>query len=76
MRHAIGVDQIAWGSDYPHPEGTWPHTAEHMRDTFRQLPENELTQMIGGNAANWYGFDQEKLAPIVDRIGPKKSDFT
>ncbi|MDE0885562.1 MAG: amidohydrolase family protein [Myxococcota bacterium] len=76
MRHKIGVDQMAWGSDYPHPEGTWPHTAEHIRETFRQLPEAELSQMLGGNAAHWYGFDREKLAPIVDRIGPKKSDFS
>jgi len=75
MRHDIGVDQIAWGSDYPHPEGTWPNTGEHIRETFRQLPESELARMLGENAANWYGFDREKLGPIVDRIGPSKSDF-
>ena len=75
MRHEIGVERIAWGSDYPHPEGTWPNTAEHMKETFHQLPEDELALMLGGNAARWYGFDTEKLAPIVDRIGPHKSDF-
>ena len=31
--------------------------------------------MLGENAVNLYGFDKEKLAPIVARIGPKKSDF-
>ena len=75
MRHDIGVDQIAWGSDYPHPEGTWPHTAEQMTDTFRQLPRDEISKMLGQNAADWYGFETDKLAPLVARIGPKESDF-
>jgi hypothetical protein len=31
--------------------------------------------MLGGNAARVYGFDVEKLAPLVARIGPEKSAF-
>jgi hypothetical protein len=50
MRHQIGVENIMWGSDYPHPEGTWPHTREQMRETFGGLPEGELRAMLGGNA--------------------------
>jgi hypothetical protein len=26
-RNEIGVPNMLWGNDYPHPEGTWPHTA-------------------------------------------------
>lgn len=75
LRHEIGVPNIMWGSDYPHPEGSWPYTREQMIETFRQLPDTELTAMLGGNAAKLYGFDTEKLAPLVAKIGPKKSDF-
>jgi predicted TIM-barrel fold metal-dependent hydrolase len=75
MRHEIGVGNIAWGSDYPHPEGTWPHTTEQMTETFMDVPEEELTAMLGGNAAAFFGFDTEKLAPVVARIGPEKSRF-
>ena len=25
-RYEIGVGNIMWGNDFPHPEGTWPHT--------------------------------------------------
>jgi predicted TIM-barrel fold metal-dependent hydrolase len=75
MRHDIGVDNIAWGSDYPHPEGTWPETAKQMTDTFKGVPEDELRKMLGGNAADFFGFDVDKLAPLVAEIGPKKSDF-
>ena len=64
-----------WGSDYPHPEGTWPTTRPQMLEAFRGVPEPELAAMLGGNAAGVYGFDTEKLAPIAARIGPEKSAF-
>jgi predicted TIM-barrel fold metal-dependent hydrolase len=73
LRHKIGLDQIMWGSDYPHPEGSWPFTRDQMHETFHGLPEHEVAAMLGGNAAAFYGFDSEKLAPLVDRIGPEKS---
>jgi hypothetical protein len=31
--------------------------------------------MLGGNAVRVYGFDPEKLAPLVARIGPAKREF-
>ncbi len=75
MRHEIGVGCIAWGSDYPHPEGSWPHTREQMTETFMDIPEHELAAMLGGNAAECFGFDIGKLAPLAARIGPEKSRF-
>jgi predicted TIM-barrel fold metal-dependent hydrolase len=75
MRHQIGVDNIMWGSDYPHPEGTWPYTREQMIETFKGVPENELRAMLGGNAVRVYGFDMDALAPIAERIGPELSAF-
>ena len=75
LRHEIGVDKIMWGTDYPHPEGSWPHTAEQRYDTFHDLPEDEIAAMLGGNAAEFYGLDTEKLAPHVARIGPEKRSF-
>jgi predicted TIM-barrel fold metal-dependent hydrolase len=75
LRHEIGLGNLMWGSDFPHPEGSWPVTREQMLETFHGLPEDEIAAMLGGNAAEWYGFDTEKLAPIVARIGPEKSAF-
>lgn len=75
MRHAIGIENIMWGSDYPHPEGTWPHTAAQMAAAFHGVPETELAAMLGGNAARLYGFDVNALTPLVKRIGPEKADF-
>lgn len=73
MRHKIGVDVIMWGTDYPHPEGTWPFTSEQMHGTFAELPEDEVAKMLGGNAAEFYDIDTAKLDSLVARIGPEKS---
>lgn len=76
LRHQIGLASIMWGSDFPHPEGSWPFTREQMLETFRGLPEAEIADMLGGNAARFYGFDTEKLAPLVARIGPERKLFS
>ena len=64
-----------WGTDYPHPEGTWPITRKMMVETFHGLPEDEIEAMFGGNAAEFYGFDRGKLDPLAERIGPERSLF-
>ena len=75
LRHSIGMENIMWGSDYPHPEGTWPLTRPQMKDTFVGLPEADIAAMLGANAARFYGFDVEALAPLVARIGPTRESF-
>jgi predicted TIM-barrel fold metal-dependent hydrolase len=75
LRFEIGVENLVWGSDYPHPEGTWPETKKQMIETFYDIPEDELALMLGGNAARLFGFDTEKLNIIASKIGPLKSDF-
>ncbi len=75
LRHRIGVETIMWGSDYPHPEGTWPHTRERLHETFDGVPEGEARAMLGGNAARVYGFDPGTLAPAVERVGPLPAEL-
>jgi predicted TIM-barrel fold metal-dependent hydrolase len=69
-RHRVGIDKYMWGSDYPHLEGTWPHTLEKLRETFGAYPEPEIRAMLGETAADVYGFDREGLRERADRIGP------
>ncbi len=75
LRYDIGVANIMWGSDYPHPEGSWPYTREQMTETFQGLPAAEIAAMLGGNAARFYGFDTAKLAAVAARVGPAVSTF-
>ena len=55
-RDVTGVDCLMWGSDYPHDEGTFPHSREVIARTFRDLPETETRKIVGENAAKLYGF--------------------
>ena len=75
LRHQIGVDKLMWGSDYPHMEGTWPHTMTKLRETFADVAEEEIRIMLGTQAANIFGFDRSILDPIAAKIGPKISDI-
>lgn len=56
-RELTGVDGIMWGSDYPHDEGTFPHSREVIEQIFQILPEEEARKIVGENAARLYGFD-------------------
>jgi hypothetical protein len=70
MRHEIGVDTIAFGRDYPHPEGTWPNTTAWIREAFAGVPEPELRMMLGENAIRRLGLDGDALARAAAEVGP------
>jgi len=74
-RHEIGVDAFMWGNDFPHPEGTWPHTRKRIAEAFCDVPTDETARMLGTTAARVYRFDDEKLAPLVARIGPTHAEI-
>ena len=51
-----GVDSLMWGSDYPHDEGTFPHSREVIERTFAGISREDKEKIVGGNAASLYGF--------------------
>jgi len=73
-RHLVGVGNILWGNDLPHPEGTFPYTRYWIRERFHDLPEDETRKMLGENAADVYGIDRAAVAPLVARIGPTREE--
>ena len=52
-----GPDCLLWGSDYPHDEGTFPHSREVIERTFRDVPAETTRKIVGDNAARMFGFD-------------------
>jgi predicted TIM-barrel fold metal-dependent hydrolase len=74
-RYEIGVGNIMWGNDFPHPEGTWPHTREFLHNAFCDIPTDETAAMLGTNAAAVYNFDADRLAPLAERIGPTAQEL-
>jgi len=70
LRYDVGVDRIMWGADYPHSEGSYPHTIEALRAAFAECPPAETAMMLETTAAEVYGFDLDALRGIGRRIGP------
>ena len=66
----IGLDKMMWGADFPHHEGTVPYTLKVLRGTLAGFPEDELRQLLAGNAAAFYGADLDFLQTIADEVGP------
>ena len=69
-RDIIGLDRFMWGSDYPHDEGTYPFTREHLRQVFPGVEPSLMRKLLAENAATLYEFDLDKLAPIAAEHGP------
>lgn len=74
-REVLGIEKFMWGSDYPHDEGTYPFTREHLRHLFHDTPANDLQQLLAGNAARVYHFDLDALAPLASTVGPTVSEL-
>jgi hypothetical protein len=64
------IDNVMWGDDYPHAEGTFPDTREAMRFTFSDIDPKYTQKFLGETAIDLYGLDRDKLSTIADRIGP------
>ena len=54
--HGDLVDNFMWANDYPHHEGTWPHSAEAIERTMKALEPESREKILGGNAARLFGF--------------------
>lgn len=75
LRHAVGVDRIMWGSDYPHKESSFPFSRDALRISFAGVDPVEVQAMVGGNAARLYRFDLEALSEVAARVGPTHAEI-
>ncbi|OHV42682.1 hypothetical protein BCD48_30555 [Pseudofrankia sp. BMG5.36] len=50
MRHDIGIDNIMWSTDFPHPACTWPNSRKVVAELMRDVPANEAHKLVYGNA--------------------------
>ena len=57
LRDIIGVDNMQWGSDYPHQESTFPRSREILEEILVDCTEEEKAKIAGGNASRVYRFN-------------------
>ncbi len=56
-RALIGIDNLMWGSDYPHTEATFPRSQEILERILAGVPASERQQITSSNVARLYHFD-------------------
>jgi predicted TIM-barrel fold metal-dependent hydrolase len=54
-RQTFGPENIAWSSDYPHTDSTWPNSRQFIAEALKDIPENGLQKIVGENVINFYG---------------------
>jgi predicted TIM-barrel fold metal-dependent hydrolase len=69
-RAEVGVNNLMWGADMPHREGTFPHSKKALQAAFGGIPIADTKAMLCETAAHVYSFDKDKLQAVADRIGP------
>ena len=62
LRDIIGVDNMMWGSDYPHSESTFPRSRRILAEILSGVPDVEQAKIVGGNTARLYRFDVPRPA--------------
>lgn len=50
----IGEDNVMWGSDYPHPDGTWPESQAFIAAETAHLSEATRRKVLHDNAAKLF----------------------
>jgi predicted TIM-barrel fold metal-dependent hydrolase len=57
LRHDIGVANILWSTDFPHPATTWPNSRSVVDRQFADIPAGERDLICSGNASRLYGLE-------------------
>ena len=55
LRHMVGIENILWSTDFPHPATTWPNSREVVDRQFADIPDDERQLICAGNAERIYG---------------------
>jgi predicted TIM-barrel fold metal-dependent hydrolase len=62
-RHAIGIRNMAWSTDYPHHGCDWPYSRKIVAETMLDVPEAERYWICAGNMVERYGLPQSLAVP-------------
>ena len=75
-RHRNGIDALMWGTDYPHPEGSWPNTVHRLENDFQDVSIEDTRRLLGLNAIECYDLDVEGLTTCLLYTSPSPRDAT
>ena len=55
-RDSIGIDRMLWECDYPHSDSHWPNSRKVASEQFLDVPDDEVRQIVEGNARELFHF--------------------
>ena len=55
LRHQLGVENVLWSTDFPHPVCNWPDAGKKVAEQFAGVPEDEVHAITWANGARMYG---------------------
>jgi predicted TIM-barrel fold metal-dependent hydrolase len=55
QRHAVGVRNMMWSTDYPHHGNDWPYSRMTINEMFAGVDESERSMILAGNAVRIFG---------------------
>lgn len=57
IRHAVGVENMMWSTDYPHHGCDWPYSRKVIDETFVGIDAEERHKILAGNAVRHWNLD-------------------
>ncbi len=59
QRHAVGVDNMLWSTDYPHHGNDWPYSRKVINEMFSGVDRDERYRIVAGNAVRLFSLPTE-----------------
>ena len=56
-REFVGVENLMWGSDYPHTDSTWPCSSDVLDEVFEGIPAEDRQKITTENVRKLYKLD-------------------
>jgi predicted TIM-barrel fold metal-dependent hydrolase len=50
----LGIENLMWATDYPHPDSTWPRSREVLTEHFKGLSRDDVELIASGNVTRLY----------------------
>jgi predicted TIM-barrel fold metal-dependent hydrolase len=51
----LDADKVMFGSDYPHPASTWPHSQQILEEQLRGMASEIRQKLVRDNARALFG---------------------
>ena len=70
VRDLIPVENLMWGSDFPHSVGSFPHSQGWLKEIFDGVPDDLRHKILHDNPIEFFGLDPNKELTLTPQAAP------